>query len=556
VALGVFDSLGYYGDNPSVVEVATGIYAIAHCMGMTPDGYIRTVSIDTAGNVESIQSWEFETTQGRSPSIVHVTGDIYAVAYEDVSGSGQLITVEIDSAGNITVPRLDILEFYTYTIGTRDYLEAHLIHLSGDKFVIAYADANQLGWLATVGIDAAGNITAIDSYRYEASYARYPYIEKIFGTVYAIAYGEAAKLKTLTIADNGTIAPTPEIDYLRFEPGYSSSPCIAHVAGDIYAIAYRGPGSDGWLATVDIDSAGNIEDTIVDSYEFDESYGGEPYIIKLTSGLFAIAYRGVGDDGFVITIAIADNGTIGAISETLEYDPSRGDWPFVVEVTADIFAIACHGYLRTIGVVEAPTATTDPATSREKTAATLNGTLDDDGGPACNCGFEWGETTAYGNTTATESKETGQTFSQGISGLTPGMTYHFRAFATNGAGTSYGADRTFTTLVAAATVTTDPATGLAAVLATLNGTLNDDGGEACDCGFEWGLDTDYGVTTPTESKTAVNTFSQVIGGLFPNTTYHFRALATNSAGTGHGDDRTFTTALVISRAYALSRHEL
>lgn len=78
--------------------------------------------------------------------------------------------------------------------------------------------------------------------------------------------------------------------------------------------------------------------------------------------------------------------------------------------------------------------------------ATLNGTLVDDGGEACNCGFEWGETTAYGNTTPTQSRTTGQTFAQGITGLLDGIVYHFRAFATNSAGTAYGADRTFTTL--------------------------------------------------------------------------------------------------------------
>jgi len=77
--------------------------------------------------------------------------------------------------------------------------------------------------------------------------------------------------------------------------------------------------------------------------------------------------------------------------------------------------------------------------------ADLNGTLDDDGGGACDCGFEWGETVAYGNTTPTQSRTTGQTFAQAISGLTPGTTYHFRAVSTNVIGASYGADRTFTT---------------------------------------------------------------------------------------------------------------
>ena len=93
-----------------------------------------------------------------------------------------------------------------------------------------------------------------------------------------------------------------------------------------------------------------------------------------------------------------------------------------------------------------PDVTTDMATSIGATSSVLNGTLDDDGGEACDCGFEWGETVAYGNTTPTQSRTTGQSFSQLIAGLTPNTTYHFRAFATNATGTSYGADRTFTIL--------------------------------------------------------------------------------------------------------------
>jgi len=163
--------------------------------------------------------------------------------------------------------------------------------------------------------------------------------------------------------------------------------------------------------------------------------------------------------------------------------------------------------------------------------------------------------TVLGDQSATIA--TGATFSQVITGLVPNTTYHFRAFAV-GFGTGYGADRTFVTAPAAVlpTVTTDPATGRGAMAATVNGTLNQGGGEACECGFEWGLDTGYGITTPTESKTTSETFSQVLGGLAPNTTYHFRAFATNSKGTSYGADRTFTTALVISRAFALAREEL
>ncbi|GAI69536.1 unnamed protein product, partial [marine sediment metagenome] len=177
----------------------------------------------------------------------------------------------------------------------------------------------------------------------------------------------------------------------------------------------------------------------------------------------------------------------------------------------------------------APEVTTDPALWIGPLSATPHGTLDSGGGiQPCDCGFEWGLTAAYGETTPTQKKETGESFSQAITGLLPNTTYHFRAFAT-GFGTSYGADRIFVTAINSAilaTVTTDPATGRGAIAATVNGTLNQDGGEACVCGFEWGLSTEYGTVTPIESKTTGETFSQVIGGLVPGTTYHFRAFAT------------------------------
>jgi len=97
-------------------------------------------------------------------------------------------------------------------------------------------------------------------------------------------------------------------------------------------------------------------------------------------------------------------------------------------------------------IILPPTVTTDPATNVKQRSARLNGTLVDDGGGACDCGFEWGETPAYGNITPTQSRTSGETFAQTITNLVPGKTYHFRAFATNSVGTEYGADRMFTTL--------------------------------------------------------------------------------------------------------------
>jgi hypothetical protein len=100
-----------------------------------------------------------------------------------------------------------------------------------------------------------------------------------------------------------------------------------------------------------------------------------------------------------------------------------------------------------------PTVNSNAATSVGAAQATLQGTLLTDGGSSCALTFEWGPTGIYGHTvTATPSTGTsGTTFSAIITGLTVGVTYHFRADATNNGGTGNGADTTFTTVFTAPT---------------------------------------------------------------------------------------------------------
>jgi len=189
-----------------------------------------------------------------------------------------------------------------------------------------------------------------------------------------------------------------------------------------------------------------------------------------------------------------------------------------------------------------PSVTTEPPTNIGATSATLHGMLDSDGGLPSDCGFEWGLDTGYGSISPTEQKSTGETFSQIIDGLQPNVTYHFRAFATNPYGTSYGSDLSFTTTAVLPAVATVSATDIRVSKATLNGVLTDDGGEPCDSGFEWGLTAGYGNETPWQSdKHLGDAFVQPIASLEADTVYHFRARARNSAGLASGADMTFRT---------------
>ena len=65
--------------------------------------------------------------------------------------------------------------------------------------------------------------------------------------------------------------------------------------------------------------------------------------------------------------------------------------------------------------------------------------------------FQFGTTTAYGQTTASQTTGpagSATAFAEQLSGLPAGTTIHYRAVASTDFGTFTGADRTFTTTAA------------------------------------------------------------------------------------------------------------
>ena len=121
--------------------------------------------------------------------------------------------------------------------------------------------------------------------------------------------------------------------------------------------------------------------------------------------------------------------------------------------------------------------------------------------------------------------------------------------AINGtSGTVYTADNANTvverfTSFTGPTVATTAASSVDAVSATLNGTI-DPGGVSSTYHFEYGQDINYGSQTtesdPT-SGTGAGAATGPVTGLLPNTTYHYRIVGTNAAGSITGDDQSFTT---------------
>lgn len=203
-----------------------------------------------------------------------------------------------------------------------------------------------------------------------------------------------------------------------------------------------------------------------------------------------------------------------------------------------------------------PTVVAIEATNIESFSATMNSIVNAEGFSS-TVDFEWGTTTAYGNTiTAIQSPVTGSAeviVNANLSNLQSFSTYHYRIRATNAVNVSYSNDMEFSTLASAPQLTTNIITNILAFSATSGGNITYDGGMPVSArGIVWStnpnptLDNNF-----TVGGEGTGSFTSEMTGLIHATTYYVRAYATNAVGTTFGNQRSFTTQ---SGIISLSTH--
>jgi uncharacterized protein (TIGR02145 family) len=200
----------------------------------------------------------------------------------------------------------------------------------------------------------------------------------------------------------------------------------------------------------------------------------------------------------------------------------------------------------TANAVLLPTLSTTAVTSITQTTAISGGTITEDGGGSITArGVCWAVTvnpTISGSKT-TDGTGTG-TFTSSLLSLTPGTTYHIRAYATNAAGTAYGNDILLVTNpVVVPTLSTTGATSITQTSVVSGGNITDNGGGAVTArGVCWSTTANPVLSSSkTIDGSGNGAFTSNVAGLLPGTTYHIRAYATNSAGTAYGNDISINT---------------
>jgi len=191
-----------------------------------------------------------------------------------------------------------------------------------------------------------------------------------------------------------------------------------------------------------------------------------------------------------------------------------------------------------------PTVTTATITNVANSSATSGGYVTSEGGTSVTArGVCWSTNI---NPTINDSYTSDGTglgsFISSITGLSQGTTYYVRAYATNSIGTTYGSELSFLT-ISNPLLTTNTINNIGTTTATGGGNIFSDGGSTItERGICWSTSHNPVVAgNHTTDGTGIGAFTSNLSGLFQGTTYYVRAYATNSSGTGYGNEVGFTT---------------
>jgi phosphodiesterase/alkaline phosphatase D-like protein len=190
-----------------------------------------------------------------------------------------------------------------------------------------------------------------------------------------------------------------------------------------------------------------------------------------------------------------------------------------------------------------------PPTHLTTSSAELHATVNPENAGPTTFHFDYGSDQSYGQSTPESSSvgsdDTAHPVAETIDGLSPGQTYHYRIVATSPAGVAVGEDRTVTAVPNLPTVVGQSAEDVTSDSARLSAEARPGFGPTVVL-FEYGpvgtLTSHTRTTPPIGSDDSPHAASLPVANLLPGTTYTYRAVAINVAGSSVGPEQTFTTS--------------
>ena len=334
---------------PTITHVSGTTYFITYRTGQTAtDGKVATVTISDAGVItKSLLDTDTTTNPLHNPCTILANDGLIVTTYADYGSQYdfQIDTFTVTAAGAITGV-VDNEEF----LSSPDDLASGIscVMVDDDTLLIVHCGENSVlsPWnlyALTYNISSDGSIDDDPSDSWDfGSKAFSAAVHEVGDNVFLIGYttddGDDGWLSTLEVDDDGKITDDL-IDSYEF---YATASVIygkgiftiSDASSGVYGISYSDGTGDGFVSTINVTSAGEIDDELIDTMEFDEAdfKSTTDKFINVDDNYYMICYTGTGSDGFVKTIEI-ESPTFSIISNE---GPSSGSFNASISPTCNV----------------------------------------------------------------------------------------------------------------------------------------------------------------------------------------------------------------------------
>jgi hypothetical protein len=293
------------------------------------------------GNITQVlASEEIEAGSMRYPDVIHVSGDIYAFSSLVKGQECRVQLMEVDSAGTIQNISLNYTTIWSSTCNVYPSIE----HIAGSSYVVLHSDFDTDLIVTTINITASNTVEILQQQEFVGASNYYANLQKVNDTTF-IAIGNDAQadivLQSFNAYENGSISSSL-IDTEEVNTATLQQPHSLMLHNDILVVVEGGDGNDGYIRTFTIASDGSIS-TVVDELEFDTDQGAEANLINISDSMVAIAYRGTGNDGFLVSVNVSSNGSLSSVIDSIEFDTEALNYPELFHAAPDVVGIWYSG---------------------------------------------------------------------------------------------------------------------------------------------------------------------------------------------------------------------